>query len=558
MTTKPAPTRSYLLPLLFLIGIAVAGALGTAGAVQGYLSGLRLQAAILEEEEEQNTANRLRASLLEAESALRGLMIYNQPSYIERFHQAAQHIESAEVRRLIQRIDSDPSTMGAPPVAGLIDRAVASRRSAVALLLEGHRERVIEHGSAGHANRVMDSIRETLDRYIEARRDSIAANTAELRRQQTLVLALVAGSAGISALGVLLAVLTLRGRVRATTVAQSELASRSAEMSALLQMNELLQACETRGDIERVAGHAAQALVPGMPSTLYIFSNSRDRLDRALNWPGPGPDHIAPSACWALKRGRPNLCGQGVACDSSGCSGTALCVPMAARGEVYGLLRFNSEDIPALDALRENRGADAMADGMSMALANLQLRDKLRGEALRDALTGLHNRRFLEEVGPTILRQGDRRQASTCIAVLDADHFKRVNDTFGHATGDALLRAIAGSMTSLLRASDICIRYGGEEFVILLPDCDLGGAFERLDMLRESIATMHAEGGALPVITVSIGVALVPPGAASLDDAMHQADEALYAAKRGGRNQVLTAPMAERVKALAAPDHPGG
>lgn len=548
---------SYALPILFLVGIALAGVVGTAAAVKGYLSGLQLQASILDKEEQQNAANRLRVSLLEAESALRGLTLYQQPIYIERFHLAAQYIESAAARAIIQRIDTDPATTGAPPVAGLIDRAIASRRAAVRLLLDGQRDRVVAYGSAGNANQVMDGIRESLDRFVQSRRDSIAAMTEELRRQQTVVLALVAGSAVLSALGVLLAVVTLRGRMHATTSAQNALAQRSQEMGALLQMNELLQACETRGDIERVAGYAAGQLVPDMPATLYIFSNSRDRLDRMQSWPGAGPDHVAPNACWALKCGRPNLCGQGVSCDSAGCTGTALCVPMAARGEVYGLLRFNSDDIAALHRLRDQRGADAMADGMSMALANLQLRDKLRGEALRDALTGLHNRRFLEEVGPTILRQGERRQSPTCVAVLDADHFKRINDTFGHATGDALLRAIAGSMTSMLRGTDICVRFGGEEFVILMPDCDLGGAFERLETLRESISTLHSEGGPLPSISVSIGVAIVPQGAASLDDAIRQADEALYAAKTAGRNRVMTAAMLSRVTALAAPEEPG-
>ncbi|MCX7371903.1 MAG: diguanylate cyclase [Alphaproteobacteria bacterium] len=548
--------RSYLLPILFLMGIALVGMVGTAAAVQGYLAGLRLQAAILEQEQDQNAANRLRVSLLEAESALRGLTIHQQPEYIERFYQALQYIEGAEARRIIQRMDAIPTA----PAAALIERAVATHRSVVGTLLEGQRDLAIAPGAAADANRDMDSIRETLSQFISLRRNSIAAMTSQLRRQQARVLALVAGCAGISALGVLLAVVTLRVRMRATAAVQSELAGRSAEMGALLQMNELLQACETRADIECVAGHAAQALVPGMPATLYIFSSSRDRLDRGQNWPGEGPEHITPTSCWALKRGRPNLCGQGVTCDSGGCAGTALCVPMAARGEVYGLLRFNSDDIAALDRLREHRSADAMADGMSMALANLQLRDKLRGEALRDVLTGLHNRRFLDEVGPTILRQGERRQSPTCIAVLDADHFKRVNDTFGHATGDALLRAIAGCMTGIMRGTDICVRYGGEEFVILMPDCDLGGAFERLETLRESIATMHAEGGASPAITVSIGVAIVSQGSQTLDDAMRQADEALFAAKQDGRNRVVTAAMLARINALAAPearDHPG-
>lgn len=543
-------------PRRLMLAITTCGLLGTAAAGFGYTDKMKLQASVLEREEHQNAANRLRLSLLEAESAIRAYLLYRQVDYIERFHAAVAAIESADAQAIIRRIDNDPSTTGAPPVSGIIERAVSERRNALRFMARGEVDAVMARGAAGEARRVTEMAHASIAQFIETCRSDVAAMTVRMQTVQTTVLALVAGSSFLSGLALWLAWMQIGRRSRDAAGAGAQLAARSDEVRALLRMNEMLQACQTREDIEGVVSHTAQQVLPGAPGSLYVFANSRDRLDRAAVWPAGTAgvvDHFSPSHCWALKRGRPHACGgDGLACDQQlGCSRT-LCVPMAARGEVYGVLRFDAAMTAGPDAAHHRRLADALADGVSMALANLSLREKLRGEALRDSLTGLYNRRFLEEVAPAILQQAERRGAPVCVAMLDVDHFKQVNDRYGHATGDALLRCLAATLTAGLRRSDIICRYGGEEFLLLLPDCDLGGGLERLEELRRRVQAMQdGADSPLPAVTASFGLA---PVVTSLDEAVRQADEALYAAKRGGRNRVVTSPMLQQHEVIAMDD----
>ncbi|MBC7432859.1 MAG: CHASE3 domain-containing protein [Rubritepida sp.] len=405
-------------PRRLLLAITLCGLLGTGGAGFGYLESLRLQSSVLQREEQQNAANRLRQNLVEAESAVRAYLLYRQIDYTERFHRAAAAIEGAEAQGIMRLIDTDPSTTGAPPVSGIIERALAERRIAIRNISRGEVEGVMARGAAGDARRVTDAAQLSIARFIDACRADVAAMTARMRTIQTIVLGLVASSSLLSGLALWLAWMQIRRRSRDAAIAGTRLVARSDEVGALLRMNEMLQACQTREDIEGVVTHTAQRVLPGAPGSLYIFANSRDRLDRAAVWP-PGEtamvDHFSPSACWALKRGRPHACGaDGLSCDAQlGCRG-ALCVPMAARGEVYGVLRFDAAVTHGPDAEHQHRLADALADGVSMALANLSLREKLRGEALRDSLTGLYNRRFLEEVAPAFLQQTAPPSASPC------------------------------------------------------------------------------------------------------------------------------------------------
>jgi diguanylate cyclase (GGDEF)-like protein len=545
---------SAWLPRLVLLAIVPLAGLGAAGALLGHAAGVRLQERILAKEEEQNAANRLRLAILSAESAFAAHLLHDRSGPADPMHQALGRIESPPARALLEVMDQEDAEIGARAAA---EAFVAARRQGAALA-DASREATLLHESQQVAQRAAETLGAGIERFVDARRATIAALTARLAAMQRLVLGLVAGSALLSGLCLVVAWIMLKRQERETKSAEATLSRRSEELGALLRMNELLQACQTRADVEQVAGQAAAQLLPGVAGVLYVFSADGDRLDHAVQWGSPeAPRHIDPGACWALKRGRAHVCGaETVPCVGSGCVGNALCLPMAARGEAYGVLRFAIPE--GFDHTHDRRVADAMADGVSMALANLQLRERLRTEALRDPLTGLYNRRFLEESAPTLLRQAERRGSTTCVAILDLDHFKRVNDGHGHSVGDAVLRAVGNAIIATLRGSDVCCRHGGEEFVMLLPDCDLGGGFERMDELRRGIGAMRH--GGLPPVTASIGLALVPHGAPTLEETVRLADEALYTAKQGGRDRVVTSAMVARLKAMAgstAPDRPG-
>ncbi len=523
------PARLVLLAIVPLAGF------GAAGALLGHSAGVRLQERVLAREEQQSAAQRLKLAILAAEAAFAAHLLHDRQGPAAEMHQALGRIETAEARQILHRMDADAPGSGAAAAAQAF---VAARRQG-ATLAETGREAALAHESQAVAQRSAEALGEALGRFVDGRRDEIAGLTARLGTMQRLVLGLVAGSALLSGLCLLIGWMSLKRQADATRTAQLSLSRRSEELGALLRMNETLQVCQTRNDVQQVASMAAAQLLPGVPGALYVFSADGERLEHVAHWGGgEAPVHIDTEACWALKRGRAHPCGDGmVPCSGCGGQGPALCLPMAVRGEAHGVLRFQAGR--TFDHTHDSRVADAMADGISMALANLQLRERLRAEALRDPLTALYNRRFLQESASALLRQAARRGSSTCVALLDLDHFKRVNDEHGHAAGDAVLRAVGNAILSTLRASDVCCRHGGEEFVMLLPDCDLGGGFERMDELRRIIAAMRNDG--LPAVTASVGLAIVPTGSVTLEETMRQADEALYAAKQGGRNRVLAA-----------------
>ncbi len=177
---------------------------------------------------------------------------------------------------------------------------------------------------------------------------------------------------------------------------------------------------------------------------------------------------------------------------------------------------------------------------MAPVLEAKRLTETLRESALQDAMTGLHNRRFLEEYVETLVATAKRRQTNLAILLLDLDYFKMVNDTHGHDAGDAVLKALAEVLKQSVRASDMVIRFGGEEFVILLPDTDAELATRVAEKIRRAVESykFRIAGGELNK-TISVGVALFPEDSETFWQTLKYADVALYRAKTEGRNRVL-------------------
>jgi diguanylate cyclase (GGDEF)-like protein len=381
----------------------------------------------------------------------------------------------------------------------------------------------------------------------------LASRDEQLHHAQTTGLLLI-GAAAVAMLVLLLgAVALLARRRRAAERASAEMDRRGRNVATLFRMGELLQSSLSPEDIRNVVSHTARELLPELGGAFYVFNNSRDRLDLLGSWsqadePPRLAEYFMPHDCWALKRGRPHGCGLegGLSCEHAACqSGSGLCVPMHARGEVYGVLRFLPA--PGEDGLPEARRelAQALADGVSLALANLALREKLRNQALRDELTGLHNRRFLEEALPRLVAHAERRGAPLAVLMLDLDHFKQVNDRYGHAAGDAVLREVGALLLARLRRMDMACRYGGEELLVVIPDCSAQEALARAHELCANVRALRERtDSGLPPVTVSIGVAAWPEHGEQMAKVIEAADAALYAAKRQGRDRAMPAEAA--------------
>ena len=220
----------------------------------------------------------------------------------------------------------------------------------------------------------------------------------------------------------------------------------------------------------------------------------------------------------------------------------SCCIPLLLGEHPAGLLFVGGLGSDG-EAGRVRRPLEIAAGVINTGLANLDLRLSLAEQAIRDKLTGLHNRRHLDDVLPLEFERAERRGVPMCLAMLDIDHFKRYNDDYGHDAGDIVLRAIADYLRDTLRGTDGVFRYGGEEFLLILSEADPAGALRRLEHLRSGIARLRIRSATqeLPTPTVSIGIALSAPWNADLDALVRSADQALYRAKQSGRNRVVLA-----------------
>jgi diguanylate cyclase (GGDEF)-like protein len=227
-----------------------------------------------------------------------------------------------------------------------------------------------------------------------------------------------------------------------------------------------------------------------------------------------------------------------------------LCVPLAAQTETLGLLhvqlRRQAAESPGAVLLVEGL-ARTLGERVALALANIRLRATLREQSLRDPLTGLFNRRYMEESFEREIRRATREGYGLGVLMADLDHFKQLNDAFGHAAGDEMLRRIGRFLSAGVRGEDIACRFGGDEFVVILPKALLDDTRRRAEALREGINVPPADESRhlYSTLTMSVGVAEFPEHGTSVQQLLLAADSAMYRAKTLGRDQVVVAGDAE-------------
>ncbi|HKB98548.1 MAG TPA: diguanylate cyclase [Terriglobales bacterium] len=338
-----------------------------------------------------------------------------------------------------------------------------------------------------------------------------------------------------------------------------ELELRTKQMTLLNEMGALLACSGTVKEACDVVANSVQELFPDAPSgALYLFRSSRDLIEAAVRW--GKKDVLAPTfppdACWSLRRGQPHWSGHpgnGIACQhlTKSSKTEALCLPMVAQGNTVGILHLEFESAADLrhdseeQSFRDShqRLAVSAASQIALLLASLQLRETLREQSIRDPLTRLFNRRFLEESLERELELASRKKQSVAVLFLDLDHFKRFNDTFGHDAGDMVLQSLADLFRTFFRATDICCRYGGEEFAIILPESSSPDAAKRADALRSEVKNLRLQykKQTLGQLTLSAGVAAFPEHGSTAGELLETADKCLYESKSRGRDVVTVA-----------------
>ncbi|MEA9771837.1 diguanylate cyclase [Xanthomonas campestris] len=505
----------------------------------------------------------IQAGLLSAESSARGFVLTDNEAFLG-VHADAIGRLPGRIARLEVLVQDNPLQLR--NVAAL-DKLVDMRLVQINDLLHSYRATGLDGARASIAKGVFQTssaLRRQVQLMGELERRQLVSRTQANHDSARWVLWMTA--IGILS-GLLVMVLAYRllsrelaRRVRAeeeastssTRLAESfsTLERTSAGLEALARYSGLLQNCRNAEEALEITARTIAPLVPGVSGAVYLLRASRDRAEQVAAW-GTLADgergSIAPEECWALRRDRTHLvedASVGMVCQHAGVNlpphASTVCIPLSAQGTQLGMLALRGDNAQELASLTV---AEAAAEQLSLALHNLRLRETLRQQSIRDPLTGLFNRRYLEEALNHELSRCTRRVQPLSVLMLDVDHFKQFNDLHGHSGGDRVLAAIGELLLTQTRGEDICCRYGGEELTIILPEVDLATASAMAEKLRAGIDGLQvmADGVSLPKITASFGVATFPGHAGNAAQLLRKADEALYRAKQAGRNQVVSA-----------------
>jgi len=319
----------------------------------------------------------------------------------------------------------------------------------------------------------------------------------------------------------------------------------------LSRMTQRMQGCDTSHDLKGIVQRFVPEIAPSLAGRFYLRDEDHGGMVEACSW--AGPLHSRPAfpalACWALRRGalhRPSGLSIDVPCDHIALGADervdAICLPLTAQHEMLGLLYLEPRGGEAEHAEIPEVYLRMLAENVGLALGNLRLRDALRRLAMADPLTGLANRRQLDATVDIHFAEAQRQSRPLGCLMLDVDHFKRFNDDFGHDAGDAVLREVGALLKHATREGNLAFRYGGEEFLMLLPGLDPAQAIERAEEIRRKIETLRIlhEGRELGSITASLGLACAPDHC-PVDRLVQAADAALLRAKRAGRNRLIVA-----------------
>jgi len=336
----------------------------------------------------------------------------------------------------------------------------------------------------------------------------------------------------------------------------SELEQRDQLNRYMVEMGDMLQSCRSIEETYPVINQYLKIFFPQDNCVLYLHDSTKQMIDKVVPAVSESDPFVSMTneSCWALRQGKTYLfmdMDQELTCDHvEEAPHGYICIPLTAHGVTTGLLHiaFQEHDDQGDDHSttlldRKTRLCSRLAEHLSLALANLNLQEELKLKSIQDSLTGLANRRHMEEIMQRQFYRMLRHNTPCSLIMLDVDNFKHFNDTYGHDMGDYVLRELGSYLKNNTRGEDLACRFGGEEFVLIMVATDTGQAHKKAEKIRAEIAefisipylseTLH--------VTVSIGVATSPTHGGNVKELLKSADNALYKAKRNGRNRVEVA-----------------
>lgn len=511
------------------------------------------------------TIEQINAALSEGVSAQRSYLLTGQTVYRDEFQSVRPRLRQDLVLLAGLLSGNAAQTERVASLSGLIEQRMEVATESVRLYERNGLEFARRHVRNNHGADLMRQIERTAAEMRRVEQSMLDLRVAKAERSALVLL-------GLGALGIPLSLVILgwiylllsrevRHRANAEQHASevntrlnqtvSLLQQASDDQSALSKFTGMLQSCRGVTEALMLVRQSLSTLLPDYGITIYLLRTSQDHLEAVLSW---GPQHahsanvMAIHDCWALRRGQVHYANDlhthtscpHIQVPLAGVSTATACIPLIAQGTSLGFVFISGAGPGPLERVSI---AISAAEQLALALTNLQLQESLRVQSIRDPLTGLFNRRYLEESLPREMARCKRHDMPLALMMLDIDHFKQFNDNHGHDGGDALLASFGQLLQTHCRGEDIACRYGGEEFTLILPEMDLPTALQRADSIRQAVEIMAVQHLQQPMgsVTVSIGVAVYPGHASTGTELRRIADAALYRAKRNGRNRIESA-----------------
>lgn len=521
-------------------------------------------------------ASNVMLTMVDAETGMRGYIITDNTTFLEPYYAARARLDN-------QRYELSELVAGTPAAAETlsklnkrIDSSLEQIQELISTNERGENKKATEMVRSGEGKTRMDLVRAAVTELIELEKQQLKIQAAYESQVDTIALTALLLLTLFDVVMFVIAFRLLFKALRTARSAESELnrlhnlsikyseqlAARNKIKDTQARLTDQLQSVLTPQEAYTVIERYCTYLFPHNPGTLFIRSYSKDYFQMMAQWGNSmyKDDGFEPMDCWAARSNHSHIYmaqTENIACNhlthSSPLPRAAVCIPISSSDEMIGTMTLYGQvnedgSTVAVDEETITLVGEVVSQ-IALAISNLRLRENLRKSSIVDVLTGLYNRRYLDETFQREIARSQRAKESIGIIMLDVDHFKNFNDTYGHEAGDHVLHEVGLTLKQACRASDLACRYGGEEFVLLLLNADLKSTMERTAMIREELKKKHLMygGQSLPAVNVSMGVSMYPQHGSKPEELIRSADEALYKAKRDGRDRVeiAYAPPAE-------------
>lgn len=505
----------------------------------------------------------------DAESGQRGFIITGQEVFLDRYHKSLTGMVT-ERKELAKHLGNSPESA---KMIESFDQLLALKLGELHETIQIRREKgfaaVEPIVATARGKQYMDKMNALVQQQVDA--EASRRNDIKLELDWRIQVGAYASVvATIFEMGVIVVALyflfrllqertkaaeTIRKTARQLNESLSILERRNKEISFIAEMSKALESTFSLQEILQIVAVYCSKLLPDTTGCLYLFRNSRDVLEIAGKWGAPREfvETIVPQDCWALRRGQPHraadasdLCCPHYGGESHQHAGH-ICIPLMAQGEVLGLIFIESSHAQQTHERHVDNAmqdlAVAVSEQIALGLSNAKLREVLQQQSIIDPLTGLFNRRYMDETLRRELSRAARKSGCLSCVMLDVDHFKQINDTYGHDAGDLVLRSIADAIREGVREGDLVCRYGGEELVLIFPECGKDDALVRTEKIRASIESLQIKqkNQTINKISASFGVATFPQDGLDAEKLLQAADHAMFSAKKSGRNMVVAA-----------------